>query len=157
MTKYSFDVSNEWIRDMFLPKKKNASFSSTGDLLTDLFTDLDFRNFQIPGFWFVSGHGVDTRYITIGACDTDRICIDRKTQEVLSFTEDDEFRYYLAGSLSDYLSVLLLLIGYHIPGFMGHTYTDSEHDELLSKLKMVLISDKYFPYYEDSYGAAQGI
>lgn len=150
---YSFDDSNEWVRDMFLPKKNNAAFSSTDDLLADLFKDFNFSNFQLPGFWFKPRPFVDNLYISIGSRDTDNICIDRETQEVLFFTEDDELIGYLAGSLSDYLSVLLLMIEYHLPGFMGHIYTDRDNLNVLTKIKMVLGSEKYFPFYEDTYGS----
>jgi hypothetical protein len=148
---YPRNEHNSWIFEMYLPVLKQESISEAGNLLYDLFSNLDLSNLNIIAISFYNKIIESTDSYYIGFIDTNKIVIDKKSEEVLLLSEDDDLLFYLARNLSDYLEILILLGEYSIQGYFGHSFTDLEKESVLVKCKEVLKREKYFPYYEISF------
>lgn len=148
---YPNDDDNSWIYEMYLPGLKKDSIKETGDLLNDLFNNLDLSNLNIIAISFYNRISEGSNFYHIGFIDTSKIVIDKKSKEVLLLSEEDDLLYYLAMDLSAYLEILILLSAYSIQGYFGHVFTKEEKKLLLMKCKDVLRIEKYFPYYEVSF------
>lgn len=148
---YPQEEGNAWIFEMYLPSLKQDSIKETGDLLSDLYNNLDLRHLNIMATSFYKSVTEDPTYYYIGSIDTDKIVIDKKSNEVLLLSEEDDLLYYLAMDLSSYLEVLVLLSAYSIQGYFGHTFIASDRKAVLTRCKAILKEEKYFPYYEVSF------
>ncbi|SEW51865.1 hypothetical protein [Chitinophaga arvensicola] len=72
---------NSWIYEMYLPGLKSDSIKETGDLLNDLFNNLDLSNLNITAISFYNKVSEDANFYHIGFIDTGKIIIDKKAKK----------------------------------------------------------------------------
>jgi hypothetical protein len=153
--KYVYNSENLWVKNLFLPKMKLDSFLITTDLLNDLFNNFHLKEIDISGMGFNDKvKESDEGNLIIGSIDTDQIVVDKKTQEVKLISEDGDILFYLAADLATFLSVLIEISDYSIQGFMVQNYkfTNEDRSGILKIVKDILKYEKYFSYYDISFG-----